>query len=244
MFFKAHKPKQTGSTEPLEPPFPLPVPLEFRRSPRARRLSLRVDQAGNRIVLVAPLSVSRARALDFLSRYEGWLKARIAQMPSPNRFADGASVSVLGIPHLIRGDAARSRGVVRRENGVVTAPGAPEHLARRVTDFLKAEARREIALRTRAKAASLGRPVTAITIRDTKSRWGSCNSAGRIAFSWRLIMAPEFVLDYVVAHEVAHLAELNHGVRFWRLCASLTEADPKAARAWLKRHGPELHSYR
>jgi predicted metal-dependent hydrolase len=206
LFFKASKPEQAGSTELLDPPFPLPIPLEFRRSSRARRLSLRVDQAGNRIVLVAPLSVSRTRALDFLSRYEG--------------------------------------GVVRRENGVVTAPGAPEHLARRVTDFLKAEARREIALRTRAKAASLGKPVTAITIRDTKSRWGSCNSAGRIAFSWRLIMAPEFVLDYVVAHEVAHLAELNHGVRFWRLCASLTEADPKAARAWLKRHGPELHSYR
>jgi predicted metal-dependent hydrolase len=80
-------------------------------------------------------------------------------------------------------------------------------------------------------------------VRETRSRWGSCSGAGHLAFSWRLILAPEFVLDYVVAHEVAHLKEMNHGVRFWRLCASLTDADPKAARAWLRRHGGGLHAY-
>ena len=93
------------------------------------------------------------------------------------------------------------------------------------------------------KAAKVGRPIAAVTMRDTKSRWGSCSGAGRLAFSWRLIMAPDFVLDYVIAHEVAHLREMNHGVRFWKLCASLTDADPKAARAWLKRHGGALHAY-
>jgi predicted metal-dependent hydrolase len=150
---------------------------------------------------------------------------------------------VLGIPHLIRGDAGRLRGLPARFDGTITVPGAPDHLPRRLTDFLKAEAKREIGTRARAKAARLGRPVAAVTVRDTRSRWGSCSGAGRLAFSWRLIMAPEYVLDYVVAHEVAHLREMNHGPRFWKLCAQLTESDPKAARAWLKRHGGALHAY-
>lgn len=219
------------------------MPLEFRRSARARRISLRVDQAKGRVVLTAPISVARRHALDFLARHEGWLTARIAQLPTALPFADGATVPVLGVAHVIRGDTSRLRGLPARTDGTITVPGAPEHLARRVTDYLKAEAKREITARVQRKAAIVGRSVTAITLRDTKSRWGSCSGAGRLAFSWRLILAPEFVLDYVVAHEVAHLKEMNHGIGFWRLCASLTDADPKAARAWLKRHGSRLHAY-
>ena len=219
------------------------MPLEFRRSGRARRISLRLDQAKGRVVLTAPASVARRHALDFLVRHEGWLKARIAQLPITQPFADGATIPVLGVPHLVRGDVSRLRGLPLRQAGVITVPGAPEHLGRRLTDFLKAEAKREIAARAHAKAGIVGRPVKAITLRDTRSRWGSCSGAGRLAFSWRLILAPEFVLDYVVAHEVAHLQEMNHSIRFWRLCATLTDADPKAARAWLRRHGSGLHAY-
>jgi hypothetical protein len=222
--------------------------LEFRRSARARRISLRVDQAKGRVILTAPASVARRHALDFLARQEGWLTARVAQLPTALPFTDGATVPVLGLPHLIQADSSRlrgvpSRGLPSRGEATIIVPGAPEHLARRLTDFLKAEAKREISARARAKAAIVGRPVAAVTLRDTRSRWGSCSGAGRLAFSWRLILAPEFVLDYVVAHEVAHLKEMNHGVRFWRLCASLTDADPKAARAWLRRHGGGLHAY-
>ena len=219
------------------------MPLEFRHSARARRISLRIDQAKGKVVLTAPASVARRHALDFLTRHEGWLKARIALLPTALPFMDGATVPVLGVPHLIRGDTSRLRGLPSRGDGTITIPGAPEHLSRRLTDFLKAEAKREIAARAQAKAALVGRPVAAVTLRDTRSRWGSCSGAGRLAFSWRLILAPEFVLDYVVAHEVAHLKEMNHGVRFWRLCATLTDADPKAARAWLRRHGGGLHAY-
>jgi predicted metal-dependent hydrolase len=194
-------------------------------------------------VLVAPAAVARRQALDFLARHESWLAARVAQLPAARAFADGETIPLLGVPHLIRGDASRLRGLAARAEGTITIPGAPDHLARRLTDFLKAEAKREIDERTRRKAAQLGRPIAAVTLRDTRSRWGSCSGTGRLAFSWRLIMAPEFVLDYVVAHEVAHLSEMNHGPRFWKLCASLTDADPKAARAWLKCHGGALHAY-
>ncbi|MDB5395130.1 MAG: uncharacterized protein JWM91_2636 [Rhodospirillales bacterium] len=167
----------------------------------------------------------------------------MAQLPTARAFADGATIPLLGVPHLIRGDGGRLRGLAARAEGTITIPGTPDHLARRLTDFLKAEAKREIGERAHRKAAQLGRPIAAVTLRDTRSRWGSCSGSGRLAFSWRLIMAPEFVLDYVVAHEVAHLSEMNHGARFWKLCASLTDADPKAARAWLKCHGGALHSY-
>jgi predicted metal-dependent hydrolase len=231
-----------GSAELIEPPFPLPIPLELRRSPRARRLSLRLDPARNRAVLTVPRSIARARAIDFLARHEGWLKARIASLPPQRPFGDDAIVPVLGVPHRIVGDATSLRGRIRREGAIITVPGAPEHLARRLTDYLKEEARREIGGRARAKAASLGCRIAALSLRDPRSRWGSCSAGGRLGFSWRLILAPEFVLDYVVAHEVAHLAEMNHGPRFWKLCAGLT-GDAPAARAWLKRHGPELHRY-
>jgi hypothetical protein len=235
--------RRGSSTELLVSPITLPIPLEYRRSPRARRLSLKIDMARNRVVLVAPHSVGKARALDFLLRHAGWLHARLAEMPAPMPFADGAAVPLLGVPHRIEADFGTLRGRVERANQVIRVPGAPEHLPRRLTDYLKAEARREIAARARAKAANIGVAVQALTLRDTRSRWGSCNRAGRLGFSWRLILAPESVLDYVVAHEVAHLVEMNHGPRFWKLCAQLTEGDPAAARAWLRRHGPELHRY-
>jgi predicted metal-dependent hydrolase len=229
--------------EILQPPFPLPIPLELRRSRRARRISLRIDMARSRVVLVSPHRVARRHALEFLGRQEAWLRARLAQLPASLPFADGATVPILGIPHRVVGDPTRLRGVVKRGEGIITIPGAPEHLPRRLTDYLKAEARREITARARIKAAATGRHFTALTLRDTRSRWGSCNSAGRLAFSWRLILAPDYVLDYVVAHEAAHLVEMNHSAAFWKLCASLTASDPKACRAWLKAHGAELHAY-
>jgi predicted metal-dependent hydrolase len=104
------------------------------------------------------------------------------------------------------------------------------------------KARNEFACRARGLSARIGREVARINIRDTKSRWGSCSGRGNLSFSWRLIFAPEWVIDYVVAHEVAHLAEMNHGPRFWRLVESLSP-DSAAARAWLKRHRSRLFSY-
>jgi predicted metal-dependent hydrolase len=194
-------------------------------------------------VLVAPVAVARRHAVDFLVRHEGWLIARLAQLPASQPFADGAAVPILGVPHVIRGDALQLRGLVSRAEGVVTVPGAPDHLRRKLTDFLKKEAKREIETRANAKAAAIGKRIAGLSLRDTRSRWGSCSTRGRLAFSWRLILAPEWVLDYVVAHEVAHLKEMNHGPRFWTLCAGLTDADPKAARAWLRQNGSALHAY-
>ena len=125
---------------------------------------------------------------------------------------------------------------------VIAVCGEPPHLARRITEFLQAAARRNLTAAVARHALRLGRPSPPITIRDTQSRWGSCSSGGRLNFSWRLILAPPQVLDYLAAHEVAHLREMNHSARFWRLVRELCPGTDEAE-AWLKRHGNGLHRF-
>lgn len=225
--------------------------LELRESPRATRLTLRVDASRDVIQVVVPRGVGEAEAVRFVSRHADWVLARLAAMPPRLAFEDGAAIPFLGIDHVIRHDPELRGGTRRMKasagaggeiRGEIRVGGRPEFLSRRVHDFLKAEARRELAVRAREKAALIGAKVAGLAVRDTRSRWGSCSSEGSLSFSWRLILAPDPVLDYVVAHEVAHLREMNHGSRFWRLTARLT-ADVEGPRAWLKANGARLLRY-
>jgi len=186
--------------------------------------------------------VPATHGMRFVQSKRGWIAARLAALPLAVPFAEGAVVPVLGVPHRIRRETDAVAPSVAIVGGEIRVRGEPVHLARRVRDFLVAKARNELALRARPLAARIGRDVTQITVRDTRSRWGSCSGRGNLSFSWRLIFAPERVIDYVVAHEVAHLAEMNHGPRFWRLVESLSP-DSAVSRAWLKRHRSRLFSY-
>ncbi len=230
------------------PPRDLPLavagcdaPVAVHRSLRARRLTLRVDPRAGTARVVAPVHVPPAEIARFVARHAGWLRRRLAAIPPPFPFAPGAVVPFLGVAHRVHHDPA-ARPPVARHAGVLTVGGRLEHLARRLRAYLIAEARRELTARSHALARTIGRRVAAVAVRDTRSRWGSCSPAGRLNYCWRLILAPESVLDYVVAHEVAHLAEPNHSPRFWALVARLDPA-AAAARAWLKAHGAELHRY-
>jgi len=149
---------------------------------------------------------------------------------------------VLGVPHHIQRELNPTEPPVRIINGEIRVRGDPAHLARRVRDHLVSTARAELAPRARRLAAQIGREIRRVSVRDTKSRWGSCSGRGNLSFSWRLILAPEAVLDYVVAHEVAHLAEMNHGPRFWRLVESLVPGSA-GPRSWLKQHRDRLLAY-
>ncbi|PWC32640.1 SprT family zinc-dependent metalloprotease [Azospirillum sp. TSO35-2] len=242
--------RKRSAARPPQPPRALeicglPMPLELKESARATRMTLRVDAGRGLVQVVIPVGVSESDARQFVGRHDGWLRARLAAMPPSLPFADGAAVPYLGVDHVIRHDPAL-RGPTRIEEGALLVGGQAEHLGRRVRDFLVAEARRELSTRARVKAAGIGARVAAVTIRDTKSRWGSCSSTGRLSFSWRLILTPEPVLDYVVGHEVAHLREMNHSARFWALCASLTAGlnpNVELPRAWLKANGTRLLRY-
>jgi hypothetical protein len=224
----------------------LGAPVTVRVSPRARRVSLRVDAASRRVELVLPRRCAEKTALAFVAAHRGWIAARVAAMPPPRRLVDGASVPVFGRPHVIRHVSdpqhGSTTGPVTIADGEIRVRGDPAHLARRVRDHLIALAKRDFAARTRLLAARLDKSVARVGVRDPKSRWGSCSSRGAISYSWRLVFAPEAVIDYVVAHEVAHLVEMNHSPRFWRVVASLV-ADSATPRAWLRRHRAELMSF-
>jgi predicted metal-dependent hydrolase len=216
--------------------------VSIRVSPRARRVGLRIDAAERKVEVILPRGVAVKTGLRFLEAKRAWVAARLDALPQPVPFVEGALVPVLGVVHRIRREFDSAGAPVRIVDGEIRVGGDPAHLARRVRDHLVALAGAEIASRAPRLGAQIGRDVARVTLRDTRSRWGSCSARGNLSFSWRLIFAPEPVLDYVVAHEVAHLVEMNHGPRFWQLVASLVP-DSAGPRAWLKRHRTRLLSY-
>lgn len=216
--------------------------MAVRVSSRARRIALRIDPIKRQVELILPAGVPTGAGLRFAAAKRGWIAARLAALPPPAPFREGAIVPILGVAHVVRRANDTAAPAVTVHDGEIQVCGDPEHLARRVRDHLIAMARGEFAKRARALAARIDLKVARVAVRDTKSRWGSCSGRGNLAFSWRLIFAPEWVIDYVVAHEVAHLVEMNHGARFWRVVDGLSP-NSAAARAWLKTHRHRLLSY-
>jgi predicted metal-dependent hydrolase len=221
-------------------------PVVVRRTAQARRYTLKVKTATREAVLTMPLRGSLATAQDFADRYGGWLAQRFQKLPEMVEFQDGGTVPLRGVLHGIQ-HRPLARGGVWTESGldgqpVIAVAGDPSFLPRRLKDFLRKEARKDVEAATRRHAAALGVTIKRIAIKDTTSRWGSCASDGSLSFSWRMVLAPPFVLDYLAAHEVAHRKEMNHSPRYWRVVASIYP-DFERAEAWLKRHGAELHRW-
>lgn len=224
--------------------------VEVRRSPTARRLILRVRGATRDAVLTIPKRTSIADARSFAERQAAWIGTRLRRLPETIYLEGGSVIPVRGISTLIL-SCPNERGVAwfdaaRANDGALQAlcvSGDPEHLPRRLVDFLRRECRRDLDRAVTAAAAKIGRPTPPITLRDTATRWGSCTATGRLNFSWRLILAPPFVLDYLAAHEVAHLVHMNHSSKYWALCRSLSP-DTNRAEAWLNTQGATLHRYR
>ena len=217
----------------------------LRRRPTARRLTLRVSSATGEVVMTLPARTSLAVARTFAVSHGGWIAMRLAKVPDRVAFEAGAELPLRGVPHRILHRSERSGVtlVTEAENGpaLSVACEAP-HLPRRVRDFLEREVRKDLARSVSYYTEKLGQGPKRITIRDTRSRWGSCTARGELNFSWRLILAPPLVLDYLVAHEMAHLREMNHSPRFWSLAGSLCPHLEEAER-WLKRNGASLHRY-
>ncbi len=226
------------------------VEVSLRANPRARRYIVKVDPTTGEVLVTAPSSRSLSEALDFAEKEKEWIADMLANVPAPIELGIGAPILYRGDPHILLHADASEPGIRRGPVWIDdTAPpptiritGRDEHIARRVCDWLKAEARIHIGERVAEYSGSLDVRPKRVTIRDTTSRWGSCSSLNYLSFSWRLIMAPAYVLDYVVAHEVAHLRELNHERRFWRLVDALVP-HTKESQAWLDEHGSTLYRY-
>ena len=215
--------------------------VKVRLNPRARRMIVKVNPATGEISVTAPTRRGLAHALEFARGEREWIAGQLAKAPGPMALEAGARLPLRGKLHEIRA-AARGPAPVWCEDGIIWVRGDAAHAGRRVLDFLKRQARATFETRALYHAAKLGVAPSRITVRDTASRWGSCSSTRSLSFSWRLILAPDFVLDYVVAHEVAHLREMNHSSRFWAHVKSLV-ADIDTPQDWLKRHGRELQRY-
>lgn len=216
-------------------------PIALRRSDRARRITLKIDAKRGGAVLTLPHRVPLTDARRFLNSHRAWLEERLSALPVSVPFVDGRVIP-------LRGKATRiihkpGRGAVsftgHDGEGRIIVPGRHEHLGRRVEDWLKAEARQDLMRAVGEHASVIDARPAAIRVRDTGTRWGSCSSRRTLSFSWRLILAPPDVLNYLAAHEVAHLRHMNHGSAFWELVARL---DPhyRKAQAWLKSEGPGL----
>jgi hypothetical protein len=220
--------------------------IRIRRHRRARRYTLRIHPSDREAILTMPPRGTLVDAKDFAQRHGAWIAARLGRLPKAAPFHHGTLVPLRGHEHKIV-HRAGSRGTVwteTRDSGerIICVAGEPEHVDRRVHDFLKREARKDLQKAALHYAEALGVKVKRISIRDQSSRWGSCTSAGSLSFSWRLILAPAYVLDYLAAHEVAHLVEMNHSARFWKVVGKVCPSTERA-KTWLDTHGNDLHRY-
>jgi predicted metal-dependent hydrolase len=220
-------------------------PVRVRRHAQARRYTLRVHAATREVVLTLPPRASLRDAKVFAEKHGGWIAARLGRLPPAAPFVPDVAIPLRGVPHRIV-HRPNARGTVWTETDgdehLLCVAGELPHVSRRIGDFLKREARRDLEAASRRYATELGVVARRVTVRDQSSRWGSCSTVGALSYSWRLILAPPFVLDYLAAHEVAHLVEMNHSRRFWRVVERICPAT-SAAKAWLDANGPDLHRY-
>jgi len=217
-----------------------PIPLILRRSAQARRISLRISQLDGRVTLTLPKRLDTAQALDFARSKEDWIRKHLEARGEDVVVGHGVRLPLGG--RMYRVEQGTGRSVQITPDGIFV-PGPAERAGARLGAHLRALARDRLAGASDDYAALLGRPYARISLRDTRSRWGSCTSDGGLMYSWRLIMAPPEVLDYVAAHEVAHLQEMNHSAAFWAQVTRIY-GDYAAPRRWLRRHGSTLHRYK
>jgi predicted metal-dependent hydrolase len=217
------------------------VPVNIRSSARARRILLHVGVYDGKVEIVLPPGASRYEGLGFARTQTGWIVGQLGKIGGGVPFDDGSRFPLLGEKITIRRNDNRSAIPILIERELLVG-GRDDTLSDRVKRWIRARALDEIQPRAHFMGSEIGRYPARITMRDTRSRWGSCSRAGNLNFSWRLVMAPEYVLNYVIAHEVAHLRELNHSDRFWAVVNSIYDDVPRA-RSWLRKNGAVLHRY-
>ena len=219
------------------------IKLFFKRNARCKRMIMRVAKDGTGLMMTLPKRTTQAEALRFAHGAKAWILKNISNRMSALAFSDGVVIPFRGESHTIACPGGR-RGLVQLDNVTKTiiVPGEVEHVNRRLTDWLKQQALKDLTLASEYYAQAMAVEYSALSVRDQSSRWGSCSAACALSYSWRLVLTPRFVLDYVAAHEVAHIREMNHGPRFWRLVLSQCK-NAKLARTWLRNEGRDLHRY-
>ncbi|MBW6424560.1 M48 family metallopeptidase [Rhizobium sp. XQZ8] len=220
------------------------MPLTIKENRRATRITLRIEPGGRALALTVPAGLRKVEIDDFLDRHQGWLLTKLAKFSTESEVRDGGQIALRGVPHRIE-HTGSLRGITEAVavdgEPVLRVSGLEDHMGRRLSAFFKKEARKDLEILVARHAAAIRKPVKSVSMKDTRSRWGSCSWDANLSFSWRIVMAPPVVIDYLAAHEVAHLKEMNHGPKFWALCKELCPR-MEEARKWLKQHGSQLHA--
>ncbi|MEZ5813338.1 MAG: SprT family zinc-dependent metalloprotease [Alphaproteobacteria bacterium] len=222
----------------------LPPYVTLKRSKRARRLGLRLDPKERVFHLVVPAGVSLRRAERFAEEHDSWMIDKLMELPEPIPFEYGTVLPVLGQNrriHVFYDETLRKTFIDLKDKELLVTTNKDDPSAR-IERYLKKLAKDELTMLAHEKAAQIRRKVFGVSVRDTKSRWGSCSADGNLSFSWRLLFAPYEAFDYVVAHEVAHLRHMDHSNDFWHLCRDLSE-DFFEGEYWMREHGHELMRY-
>lgn len=245
IFFKSKPKTQRQSLQPLQPLYVevqgKQVVVNLRRNARSRKLTLRMAREGSTAIMSLPLRVTRAEAQRFAEKSRDWIANQLSRQTTKVEIINDSEVLLRGEIHRVA-LTGNSRGLVLHDVTTRTlhVPGHLPHVTRRLIEWLKQEAKRELKFATEKYAGLMAVEFASVSIRDQKSRWGSCSSSGALSYSWRLVLAPPYVLDYVAAHEVAHLREMNHGPGFWRLVLAHCP-ETRKAKDWLKMNSRELH---
>lgn len=222
----------------------LPPHIKVKHSTRARRVALRLDPIERVFTLVVPKRMSMRRAQAFAESQEAWMQEKLSALPPKITFEDGTIIPILGVRTTIKVHHEPDLKVTKLtlEDGVLHVRTNKDDPSARIKRFLKGMIKEELSILSYEKAAQIDKKITSISVRDTKSRWGSCSCDGSLSYSWRLIFAPPEAFDYVVAHEVAHLEHLNHSKAFWDLCEDLSDNFDEG-KYWMDTHGSELMRY-
>ena len=229
----------TGKTFDLENSFDFP--LKINSSLKNRRMTIRIDSKARAAVLSVPKFYSKKRAYEFIKKHQNWIEEKIYSLPQIHKFAPEEQIDIFGKKITLKYDEKRSR-IPLLKNDELYIGGEVAFFHRRVKDYIKKEAKKEFQQRSVLMAQKIGCQIKSISIKDTKSRWGSCSSLKNINYNWRIALAPEYVIDYLMAHEVAHLKHQDHSTNFWE-CVQYLYPEMEKSRLWLKQNGQTLYLY-
>ena len=237
---RVHRPSSSEQAFPDSVLLPSgPFPVTWRRSTRARRVSLRISRTGDSVVITLPSGVSPQTGLSLLNSHRDWVIQQLQRQPTAISFTTGSRIPINGVAHTIHHTPEDHGGAWIGKDHALHVSGDVAFLGRRVRDFLQTLAHRQLGQRLQELSQQTGFILKTFALRDATSRWGSCSTAGRVMLNWRLIMAPHFVQDYVILHELAHLQHHNHSTAFWALVDQMCPARNNAE-LWLKNHGTSL----
>lgn len=230
----------TGQTFNLENEFDFP--LKVNSAWKNKRLTLRIDTKKREVILSMPKFCSAKKAKEFISLHLDWIEKNLQKLPAVKYFEDGETISVCG-KEIRLCHEPNSLSAAFEKDGILHVGGNKLFFHRRVKDYIYREAKVDFTRRSKIFSEKLGYQFKSITIKDTKSRWGSCSSLSNINYNWRIALAPEYVIDYLIAHEVSHLKHPNHASEFWQ-CVKALYPQSTNGRSWLKKNGANLYLYR